>query len=537
MNLLNLPLITTIDPAGAEKSRRTLPGTLAALVAGDIGDFPRLRPHQRHVWHALLVQLATLALATTGRQDLPENEDDWRALLLALTPDDADGAAWSLVSPPDRPAFLQAPVPGGNLADFKPVATPDELDMLIMSKNHDLKAGALPADDAELWLYALVSLQTQEGFLGAGNYGISRMNGGFASRPAVSVTPETTAAQFQRDCRAALGKRAELANANGYKSTGGIGLVWLVPWDGNQSLALDKLDLFYVEICRRIRLMRQGASLVAMAVSTKVPRLQAKELKGRTGDLWTPRVVEKDGAKAFTADSRGWTYQQMVRLLFPRQSKKGDTIEKAPLQEVLPTDAGADLTVLARVVVRGQGKTEGYHERRVPISKFLRGFGTAKATDLAADIAHDRVGDAGTFARQVVFPAVMAVYAGAPRKDAGERARDDDTTKARAGNATARFDTLLDPHFFDDLGEEIGVMDDAEARHLVRARWISARLRDIGRAVLEEAIANAPDAAARHWRVRVTARDVFEASFAKQFGDRLREAGVWIDKDKEEANG
>jgi CRISPR system Cascade subunit CasA len=41
----------------------------------------------------------------------------------------------------------------------------------------------------EHWFYALLTLQTMQGFLGAGNYGISRMNGGFASRPSVGLAP------------------------------------------------------------------------------------------------------------------------------------------------------------------------------------------------------------------------------------------------------------------------------------------------------------------------------------------------------------
>ena len=66
-------------------------------------------------------------------------------------------------------------------------AAADALDMLVTSKNHDLKAARIHHAHADDWLFALISLQTQEGFLGSGNYGVSRMNGGFASRPGVGV--------------------------------------------------------------------------------------------------------------------------------------------------------------------------------------------------------------------------------------------------------------------------------------------------------------------------------------------------------------
>lgn len=119
---------------------------------------------------------------------------------------------------------------------------------------------------------------------------------------------------------------------------------------------------------------------------------------------------------------------------------------------------------------------------------------------------------------------MMQVFSGAPRTAAGERARDDDTTKARAGAATSRFDTRLDALFFDDLAEEAAVLDDPGMAAKVRARWIRERLLPIGQAVLSEAIAGAPDAAARLWRVRVQARELFNGCFHRQFGDRLKAA-------------
>jgi CRISPR system Cascade subunit CasA len=39
-----------------------LPQLLVALGADQVRDFPALRPHQRHPWHAFLVQLAAIAI-------------------------------------------------------------------------------------------------------------------------------------------------------------------------------------------------------------------------------------------------------------------------------------------------------------------------------------------------------------------------------------------------------------------------------------------------------------------------------------------
>ncbi len=82
------------------------------MVADRVRDFPVLRPHQRHPWHAFLAQLAAIALHRSAQTEPWADAADWRAALLALTPDDADGAAWCLVAPPERPALLQPRVPG-----------------------------------------------------------------------------------------------------------------------------------------------------------------------------------------------------------------------------------------------------------------------------------------------------------------------------------------------------------------------------------------------------------------------------------------
>jgi len=68
-----------------------------------------------------------------------------------------------------------------------PVSTPDALDLLITSRNHDLKQAVARQAEAEDWILALVSLQTCEGFGGAKNYGIVRMNGGSSSRSLLAL--------------------------------------------------------------------------------------------------------------------------------------------------------------------------------------------------------------------------------------------------------------------------------------------------------------------------------------------------------------
>lgn len=521
--LLDEPILTIGDAAGRREEQVTLPALYAALVRDAVGDFPALRPHQRHVWHAFLVQVGALALHRAGLADLPDDAATWRGLLLGLTPKDADGAAWALVSPPARPALLQPPVPGGALADFKRrLDTPDALDMLVTAKNHDVKAAVVNAARPEHWVFALVSLQTQEGFLGAGNYGVSRMNGGFASRPGFGIAPPGGAgSRVVRDVRRLLALRSRLLEEYAFfPRAKGVGLVWLEPWDGAASLPMSRLDPFYVEVCRRVRLVadRADAAVHAVATGSKAPRIDAKALSGRTGDPWTPLMVDGDGRKALTADAGGLTYRRLVPLLFPSPTDAKAPL-RAPLQECAPDDASRGLTIIARALVRGQGKTEGFHERRVPVSRTMRrALGPGAASDAAARVASERVSDAGTLGGKVLFAAALTVYTAAPGEH--ERKRDDETAKRRAGLAVERLDAIIDVRFFVDLDAELRVLDEPGAAERVRAEWL-LRLRDAAAAILDDVLAGAPTAAMRHHRTRVRATRRLAAAFRRHFGERI----------------
>ena len=209
------------------------------------------------------------------------------------------------MSPSYRPALLQPPIPFGDIVTLKRhITTPDELDMLITAKNHDLKKAVMVRAQPDDWLFALVTLQTMEGFLGAGNYGISRMNGGFANRAALGIAPPGGAgAHVRRDVQRLMTLRARNGSTSGYAGQGGLALVWLAPWDGTISVRQDALDEWYIEICRRVRLTMQEGHLRAVAGGSKVPRIVPID-GGETGDPWSPVVVEKDGkTKSLTVDS------------------------------------------------------------------------------------------------------------------------------------------------------------------------------------------------------------------------------------------
>lgn len=519
--LLDVPVFTVTGPEFPESTQLTLPEVLAALSRDAITVFSALRPHQRHVWHAFLTQVATLALLKDERSTLPVEASKWRALLLGLTPQHPDGAAWALVSPLDRPAFLQAPEPSNSIKVLKKqVPTPDALDVLVTSTNHDVKRTIMESATPEHWAYALVSLQTQEGYSGNTLYGISRMNGGWGSRPGVGVVPPGgLGARFKRDVLRLLELRPRLLETYPYPSGGGVGLVWLSAWDGATSLRPPDLDLYYIEICRRARLVEDDGVLRARTVGSKVPRIDAKGLAGDSGDPWTPLVPDGDGRKALTVSVEGLVYHRVVPILFPDSSPTA--IRPSPLQEVAPSDPVDGLSILARVLVRTDKGTEGYHERLVPVSRAVRqGFGPKQATDEMAALAAARVADAGTLATKVVYAAALTAFIAAP--SAGERARDDNTAKARAGTATLRFQELVDGVFFTRFNEAVKTIADASdtvaARREVRWSWI-LELRTLGQSVLADVLSVAPTGAMRRDRTRVRAERRFASAFARYFAE------------------
>ena len=355
MNLLTEPLIRT------DQGWLTLPGLLAAMTQGQVACFPALRPHQRPAWHMFLVQLATLALSDRGATDLPEDEESWRAALRGLTSDFPDDAPWHLVvADRGKPAFLQPPDPGG--LKWHAVAAPDALDMLITSRNHDLKREIAHDAAPQDWIFALVSLQTMEGFGGAGNYGVARMNGGSSSRVMIALAPATDSGWvidlstwWRRDVTQLLAGRDGLD---------GHAVLWCLPWPEGQQLDLTGLDLLFIEVCRRVRLTTDEGRLHAERTTSKAARIAAKEAKGMTQDPWAP--VHLGEAKTLTLGERDWTYGLLTDLFY------GDTWQMPPLVKGAKAETSGAMVLVAEAFARGNSKTDGFKSRVVPVPKAVR---------------------------------------------------------------------------------------------------------------------------------------------------------------------
>lgn len=494
-NLLNEPLIRWRSTDGGNLQSSSLPQLLAAMAANEVRDFPALRPHQRHPWHAFLVQLGAIALHHAGHTQPWPTAADWRAALLALTPDDADGAPWCLVAPPDRPALLQAPVLGENPATWNNLLhAADALDILVTSKNHDLKAARARHAQADDWLFALLSLQTQEGFLGAGNYGVSRMNGGFASRPGVGVALVGAWGQrWQSDITSLLAQRERIASDYGLAHEGGHALLWLLPWSGAEALALGGLDPLYIEICRRVRLAAPQGHIQAHVTGSKVARVAAKDSNGITGDAWTP--IETEKSKALTVSAHGFEYKLMSDLL------TGERFTQGAAWRLDGWPQGTALQAIAQATVRGQGKTEGYHERRVPIPPKMRRLLAGGQRPLVAALAKKRI-QAISDMRKLLSNSLALLFANG-KNDSGN-----DTVKNRANRFAQPFEQHEDSRFFDDLAHHVEA--EGAQQDLLYMQWL-AGLAERAATVLHAAFAAGPRSAMQRYKAQSAALSRFDS--------------------------
>ncbi len=507
LNLLTEPLIRFDQSAGG-RIEASLPDVYAALMNDSVASFPALRPHQRHAWHAFLVQLGAIAIHQAGRDSPPEDADEWGHLIRGLTPHYPDDEPWHLVVDDiTRPAFMQPPARSKEgEKDYKDaISTPDELDMLVTSKNHDLKSAVAVHASFDDWIFALSTLQTMEGFGGAGNYGISRMNGGLGNRPAFALAPAGggIGAHVRRDIIALLEYLPTLLDEYPMQH-GGHKLLWTLPWDGDraETLMLNGVHPLYIEVCRRIRL-RSGASgrIDGIRTTSKAARIDGKAFKGRTGDPWTPTNRKKDGLP-LTLGRGGFNYKRVAEYL----TNSADWEHPALLR---PTNSeqrsDETMQLVARAMVRGQGKTEGYYERVIPIRKKLRtAMLRRNASPEPGEIAQSRIQNVSIVQR--ILSHAIQIFA----------ARGDhDKVSPEHRNMTRvwlnRLDEIVDARFFEGLQCELEA--NPGERQAIRNNWLmngSDGVIDHARVLLDDAESTLPCPSIHRYRARVAAEGLFE---------------------------
>lgn len=511
-NLLVDPLIRVRTREGV--AHASLPGVLHLLAQDLVADFPGLRPHQRHPWHAFLCQLAVMALEGAGEASLEgaRPEADWRDLLRSLTPNHHDDAPWRLaVADLSVPAFLQPPVPEGSLESFTGMVdsdnrSPFDLDVLVTSKEHGEKAiDGLHAQQDD-WVVGLTMLQTFSGFLGQGNYGIARQNGGFAARPGVSLTfSRRPGLVWRRDSAILLHSLDSLRGEDRYHASQGERLLWLKPWGGgkDESLPLAALHPLFIEVCRRVRLVREpSGGLLFRAKGTKGPRVDAKAFSGAVGDPWIPvNVGDKNGPKAYNQKPH---YSVAHQVLFD-----GGAFQPSLLQQVHESDPTRGATLAFRVFSRTQGGSDGYHERFIPVPGAALGF-LGQRRDVAAGVAKNMAGMARDARLKVLRPAVLLLMQAA--KESPEFKQPE--TALWAARFTDTLDQCVDEAFFPALWNILDEMGDGAPGSEMLQPW-SRFLVERVRAEFARACAGLPISSALRYRAMAKAENLLEGSLRK----------------------
>ncbi|HPF59015.1 MAG TPA: type I-E CRISPR-associated protein Cse1/CasA [Candidatus Competibacteraceae bacterium] len=507
MNLLTGPLFRVQTTTGPQAMN--LPGLLAALGADTVGSLPGLQRHQEDAFHIFLCYLAGAVLARAGIQEPVQPEAFWRAGLRQLAGRDDDCAWVLMVEDVTKPAFMQVPlVNKAHWAAFKPKAdTPDALDVLQTAKNHDVKSQRVHEDHPERWVYALISLQTMTGLMGRGNYGIARMNSGTGSRVCVGLRyDETLGGRWRRETRKLLYYRAELLVSPWPYRPDGLVLLWLPPWDLQTALPLTRLDPFFIEVARAVRLTVDHGRVQALGAGTAGNRIAAKAQKGIVGDPWTPLVDDGKEKKAWTVMAPFFSPQRLRNLIF---EKEGFTA--AAMQQPDPDRTTQACWVQAAVLAPGgMGKTDGFHEAtvRIPARAARCLFGGGAAHERLAELSGFGLNDAAAMQNKVLKPALYAWL------EAGPEQIDWDKREVSAWvEQTARsFAAIWHTVFFDWLWNSI----DQAGTDAARCVWLQTLERH-ARETLAGAMARFPVRMGRYYRSRVRANSVFSGCLFKIF--------------------
>ena len=503
MNLLHETLLTV---SGVGKT--TLPGLFAALAQGRVSGFPSLRPHQRPAWHMFLVQLGALAVFRGGQAEVPTDSALWASLLRRLTPEHGDDAPWRIeVYDWRKPAFLQPPVPGK--LKWSEVETADGLDLLITSRNHDLKSAVSRNAAAEDWLYALVSLQTCEGYGGAGNYGIARMNGGSSSRPLLGLAPvrrgelfPDPSAWWLRDVRRLLDAR----RAEGRQEELKPALLWCLDWPEGELLRLEDLDPWFIEVCRRIRLSVSQGRLTGLRAASRKSRIAAVRLQGNTGDPWAP-VHGTDG-RSLTIGTGEFDHGRLCALLFSGEWER-------PLLCRSGAGETGDRILVAEAISRGNIKTQGFQSRLLPIPEDMLPQIGPKTR--AASLAEVQLGEVRSVDRALRYALAVMAAGGSMAEKRHFR---------QSLPARMRFARGVEPLFFESLWRRVRAEEEgSDAGVAAQFPFLDDLLRIAG-LELEAAFQGIPCPAVLRSRAEARARRWFHNSLWGEFPEYFARAAA-----------
>lgn len=515
-NLLTDKLIGVRTHESETPENKCLPEIFSLCAEDAITSFTALRPHQWQAWHCFLAQLGAMAILRSG-QPMPDSTEQWLEVISAMTVEWPDDEPWQLVVDDwQKPAFLQMPTPKGTEGDYKKtVVASDELDMLVTSKNHDLKIGAALRPSADDWVFALITLQTTDGGFGSGNYGISRMNSSYSNRCFMGLAPKGGfGTHLIRDILTLVERCKEISQA--YRSVyqnPDISLLWLGQWDGVTTQEMTHLHPYFIEVCRRVRMKHERNILSANVAGSKKTRLDAGSLNGNTGDPWAP-VQQGDSPKSLTLSVRGFHYEQLCRLLF-------DDWNLPVMCKASTKELNQDMSLICSALVRGQGITEGLHQRRIPFSQSVRkAFGSVSQRDSLGLLAKSYI-DESAFVEKTLRTAVAVISAGdLDTLNDKNKKKKKDAAYEKANPAGNEFSKYVDSVFFSGLFDE-WKESDVDSRERLNSIW-KLKLTERAEVILRNAHKGIPSTYYRR-KARVNAERYFYGAISNRYSGWLHE--------------
>jgi len=280
-------------------------------------------------------------------------------------------------------------------------------------------------------------------------------------------------------------------------------------------MLLTDMEPYYIEICRRVRLRRQSGKIVADRANSEPRGRRVVDAKGLTGDPWSPvsNNTNPNGTPPAFLGARKFGYEIVVDGLFSPDWKQ-------PLLLIPETSVRrpeGDMYLVARGMVRGEGDTEGYHERIIPLRhRTLQIFGRPGGPKTLEDISRERI--QGISDVEGILRRSVATFAAAGKaKDTG-RPNDIDIKDehwSRAKPWGDKLTELMDTDFFEDLQDE-ALADDSQ-RQNERKKWLQ-KLADDAESVLYDAIQALPCPAVHRPRAQARAVNVFRGSIYRSLG-------------------
>ena len=505
LNLLTEPVINIVNQ-DRKQERLAFPEILTALTGDRVKSFPNLQKHQEHAWHALTVQLAALALIKEKRTTPLDSPEQWAQALETLT---GSRAAWELVNEDlSQPAFLQPPLTREENGQVKFTArsrTPEGLDIIFRSKNFETKQEIAWEADPDHWLFSIVNLQSGAPHGGNGHYCASKLNGGSSSRTGAGIVPRGgPGRRFLRD----LGILARHPDITGDRRTA---ILWTIPWEGTrkESLNPEELHILYIEAARRARILPgERGRLEGLKTTSETNRI--KPSRGVTGDPWTIVQLRESNDVSLRITERGLNHQDLNNMILDQEKWRMPLLATPTPEEI----RSGDLDLVIQGLAGGQGKSAGFHEISMPMSKkALEALVNQEVREEAKRISEERRKDANE-ARKALAAAIEMTL------NQGDTDRKSQENRDRARKTARILDRYAGERTAQGLWKELEAAP--EEREEIRREWIHGKegLLPLARMVLEAETAKN--------NVSVAARTAANARF-RHIAGNPRGLGRWPD--------